>query len=279
MSTAAANRAHRTVGPGLAFHRVLNSEWIKFRTLRSTLILLAGTVLVMVGLSALSGWGIGQALRDAAVNPRAGAALSQPDLLTSIPTSGVGLAQLIIGSLGVLTIASEFSTGMIRSTFAAVPTRLPAFVAKAVVLTAVAYVVATASALLSYLVAKPILAQYSQTLSLDQAGVLQGILLSGVYVAAVALMGMALGAITRNSAGGIMSLVGLFFVAPIALQIIPGDVVKTLNKYSPSGAGSRLLQHTTLADQLEPWQGGLVLAAWTVALLAAAAALLKRRDV
>lgn len=267
-------------GPGLSFPRILNSEWIKFRTLRSTLILVACAVVVMVGLGALSGWAIGQALQDGGANPRAGAALSQqPDLLTSIPNSGVGMAQLIIGSLGVLMIASEFTTGMARSTFSAVPSRLPAFAAKALVLAVVAYVIGTGSSFVSYLLAKPILARYDQSLSLDQEGVLQAILLSGAYVAAVALMGMALGAITRNSAGGIMSLVGLFFVLPIALQLIPGDFVKTLNKYSPSGAGGRMLQHTTLTDQLEPWQGGLVLGAWTVALLVVAAVLLKRRDV
>ena len=110
-------------GPGPSFLRVLNSEFIKFRTLLSTLILLGSTVVVMVGFGALSAWGTGQFSEAAAQDPEAAARIAAQggDLAVSVPTSGIVFAQLILGSLGVLLMSSEFTTGMARSTFAAVP--------------------------------------------------------------------------------------------------------------------------------------------------------------
>ena len=112
-----------SAGPGPSFHRVLNSEFIKFRTLLSTLILLACTVLVVVGFGALSAWGTGQFAEQALNDPEAAAAYAAQggDIAVGVPTSGIAFAQLILGSLGVLLMSSEFTTGMARSTFAAVP--------------------------------------------------------------------------------------------------------------------------------------------------------------
>ena len=121
-SNAAGNSANNTAGnragdslstgPGPSFPRVLNSEFIKFRTLLSTLILLGCTVLVVVGFGALSAWGTGQFAEAAATDPEAAAAFASQggDLAVGVPTSGIAFAQLILGSLGVLLMSSEFST-------------------------------------------------------------------------------------------------------------------------------------------------------------------------
>ena len=124
----------RVTGPGVSFPRTLNSEWIKFTTLRSTWVLLATTVLVMVGIGLLGGWGIASGMEqmEAAGQDPAAAGMDS-SLLYLMTSGGLDFGQLIIGSLGVLLIASEYSTGMIRSTMTAVPSRLSPLFAKALV--------------------------------------------------------------------------------------------------------------------------------------------------
>lgn len=268
------------VGPGPSFLRILNSEFIKFRTLLSTLILLASTLVVTVGIAALAAWGIGQALQGASANPDRSAAMSaQGDIAASAPSAGIAFAQLILGSLAVLIMSSEFTTGMARSTFAAVPKRLPAFLAKLVVVVVSAFVVSAVSLYLAGLVASPILGQYGHTLDISSGQYVKTLLINSVYVVVVAAIGMSLGSIIRNSAGGIMSLVGIFFVLPIALQIIQGDFVKELRKFIPESTLAPLTAETHIADTLEVWQAALVLGAWVVVPAALAMILLKKRDV
>ncbi|MEQ4564769.1 ABC transporter permease [Paenarthrobacter sp. CAP02] len=283
MSTTTLDRKsiRNSVGPGPAFHRVLNSEFIKFRTLMSTLILLASTAVVMVGFSALGAWGTGQITKQAAEDPQAAAAIAAQggDLAVTVPTSGIVFAQLILGSLGVLLMSSEFTTGMARSTFAAVPRRLSPFLAKLVVVMVSAFVLTAVATYVAGLVALPILNNYDLKLDLASSQSVKLLLVNSIYVAAVAAIGMALGTLVRNSAGGIMSLVGLFFVAPIAFQLIPGDFFKEASKYLPGNTISPLTAVEHVPDTLEAWQAGLVLGAWVVVPVALAMILLKKRDV
>lgn len=270
-----------SAGPGPSFLRVLNSEFIKFRTLLSTLILLGSTVLVMVGFGALSAWGTGQFSEAAMADPEAAAAFAAQggDLAVGVPTSGIAFAQLILGSLGVLLMSSEFTTGMARSTFAAVPRRTPAFAAKLLVVMVTAFVVTAVSVLLAGLVSLPILDNYNLKLDLASSQSVKMLLVNSLYVAAVAAIGMSLGALIRNSAGGIMSLVGLFFVAPIAFQLIPGDFFEEARKYLPGNTVEPLTAVQHVPDTLEAWLAALVLAAWVIVPVALAAVLLKKRDV
>jgi ABC-2 type transport system permease protein len=268
-------------GPGPSFFRVLNSEFIKFRTLLSTLILLGSTAVVVVGFGALSAWGTGQFAQAATQDPEAAAAFASQggDLAVGVPTSGIAFAQLILGSLGVLLMSSEFTTGMARSTFAAVPRRIPAFAAKLLVVMLTAFVLTAVSVLLAGLVSLPILDNYDLKIDLASSQSVKLLLVSSLYVAAVAAIGMALGALIRNSAGGIMSLVGLFFVAPIAFQLIPGDFFVEARKYLPGNVVDPLTAVEHVPDTLEAWQAALVLGAWVVIPLLLAAFLLKKRDV
>jgi ABC-2 type transport system permease protein len=269
-----------STGPGPSFLRVLNSEFIKFRTLLSTLILLGSTIVVIVGVGALAAWGIGQALQASGANPqRAAAMAAQGDIAASAPSAGISFAQLILGSLAVLIISSEFTTGMARSTFTAVPKRIPALLAKLLVVVVSAFLVTALSLWLAGLVAVPIFDQYGHTLDISSGHYIRTLLINSAYVAAVAAIGMALGALIRNSAGGIMSLVGIFFVLPIALQIIQGDFVKELRKFIPDNTLAPMTAAEHLPDTLDAWQAGLVLCAWVVIPVLLAAVLLKKRDV
>lgn len=283
MSTTTLDRKsmRNSVGPGPAFHRVLNSEFIKFRTLLSTLILLASTALVMVGFGALSAWGTGQFAEQAARDPEAAAAIAAQggDIAVTIPTSGIAFAQLILGSLGVLLMSSEFTTGMARSTFAAVPKRLSPFLAKLIVVMVSAFLLTAVSTFIAGLVSLPIVDNYDLKLDLSSSQSVKLLLVNSIYVAAVAAIGMALGTIVRNSAGGIMSLVGLFFVAPIAFQLIPGDFFVEARKYLPGNTINPMTAVEHVPDTLEVWQAALVLGAWVVVPVALAMVLLKKRDV
>ncbi|MDQ1595552.1 MAG: type transport system permease protein [Arthrobacter pascens] len=268
-------------GPGPSFFRVLNSEFIKFRTLLSTLILLASTAVVMVGFGALSAWGTGQFADAAASDPSAAEAMAAQggDLAVTVPTSGIAFAQLILGSLGVLLMSSEFTTGMARSTFAAVPKRIPAFLAKLVVVMVSAFLLTAVSTYIAGLVSVPILDNYGLKLDLGSSQSVKLLLVNSVYVASVAAIGMAMGTLVRNSAGGIMSLVGLFFVAPIAFQLIPGEFFEEARKYLPGNTINPLTAVEHVPDTLEAWQAALVLGAWVVVPLVLAMVLLKKRDV
>jgi len=277
----AGNHAAADPGPGPAFFRVLNSEFIKFRTLLSTLILLASTAVVMIGFGALSAWGTGQFADQASADPGAAAQIAAQggDLAVTVPTSGASFAQLILGSLGVLLMSSEFTTGMARSTFAAVPKRLPAFVAKLVVVVVSAFALTAVSTYIAGLVAVPILGNFDLKLDLASSQSVKLLLVTSVYVAAVAAIGMALGTLLRNSAGGIMALVGLFFVAPIAFQLIPGDFFEEARKYLPGNTINPMTAVEHVPDTLEAWQAALVLGAWVVVPVVLAMILLKKRDV
>jgi ABC-2 type transport system permease protein len=269
------------LGPGPSFLRVLNSEFIKFRTLLSTLILLGSTVLVMVGFGALAAWSTGQFREQMASDPEAAAQMAAQggDIAVTAPTSGIAFAQLILGSLGVLLMSSEFTTGMARSTFAAVPKRIPAFVAKFMVVVAVSFVLTGVSTLVAGLVSVPILDNYHLSLDLGSSQSVKLLIVNSLYVAAVASIGMSLGSIMRNSAGGIMSLVGLFFVAPIAFQLIPGEFFEEARKYLPGNTVTPLTAVEHMDGTLEVWQAALVLGAWVVVPAALAMILLKKRDV
>ncbi|MCU6481104.1 ABC transporter permease [Arthrobacter sp. A2-55] len=290
-------------GTGLTFSGVLRSEWIKFRSLRSTQLLLLFTFVAMVGVGTFAAWARGKAverfmeLGPAAVNGPGVSPSGSPKLtidqaisaananglnIYGTPIAGIQMGVLILGALAVLLISSEFGTGMIRSTMTAVPKRLPTFFAKAIVLVVVSYVLTLVSAFVTFLFSIPIMSSAGITMSLGMDGVLSSILLGGVYVAGVALVGLSLGTLIRSSAGGIVVLVGLFFLLQIATQLlglVPGDFWKYVGQYVPSVAGGRMLEIGDKAAFISPLSGGLIFLGWIVLVTVPAVISLKNRDV
>ncbi|WP_285728001.1 ABC transporter permease [Psychromicrobium xiongbiense] len=273
---------------GLTFVGVLRSEWIKFWSLMSTKLLLVISFVAMIGLSTFGAWGNAYGMSEMGKNPgRFGPTAAQlPDpnsIMGSVATVGQYLGVPVIGALAVMFIASEYSTGMIRSSFAAVPGRLPVFWAKAIILVVISYVLSVVAFFASFALDAAIFKAYGFDVSLSGKGTLSTIFLTGVYVAGAVLLGLALGALLRNSAGAIVILVGLIFVLPIAgnfLGLIPGDFWKYLPDYFPSEAGARMataLDHTN--GKLDAWQGGLVYLGWILLAAIPALVLLKKRDV
>lgn len=283
MSTATlpAPAGHRAASAyRLTFGHVLRSEWIKFRTLRSTIWTLGITVVIMVGFALMFAATVSSIPDDAT---QGGVSIEGMLSGTMIVTIGYTFAQLVIAVLGALVITGEYSTGMIRSTFSAVPARLPALWAKLVVLVVTTFLLTTVGLALSYLVTYPILDSHGITVDLGDSAQLQSLLGTAVYMATVAAFALGVGTLLRASAGSIFTVVAVFFVLPLVFQIVVGatgaEWAQEVYKFLPSVLGDRLIAGGPTADgELAPWAAYGVLAGYTAIVLGAAAVSLKKRD-
>ncbi|SDX00700.1 hypothetical protein SAMN04487917_104183 [Arthrobacter sp. yr096] len=299
MSTLTENRtnapAHASAGVrGVTFGGVVKSEWIKLRSLTSTVILLAVTLIATVGVGALAVL-IRFTFLDQMIQQAKDAGQPvTPEMLTqsfppgsgfdlyNLPNAGIQIGTLVLGSLAVLFISSEYATGMIRSTMNAVPKRIPAFAAKALILVVISYVITTIAAVLTFLIAMPVFQGLDIDLDWSTDGVMYSIFTGGLYVAGVALIGLSLGTLLRNSAGGVTVLVALFFVLSIAsgfLSLVPGDFWKYVPQYIPSEAGGRFLSIGHIDGIIDPWQGGLIFLGYVLLFFIPAMFVIKKRDV
>ena len=267
---AAAPARQPQAGTGkVTFARVVNSEWIKFRTLRSSWIVLFAAVVAMIVISILIGYNTGRNW-----NGR----LDPEDKVASAPLQGLYLAQLLIGVLGVLFVSGEYSTGMIRSTLAAVPKRLPVLGAKAIVYGVVTLVALVPASFAAFLSANAFLHHYGHGYTLSSPTALRVVIATGVYLALIGLLGSALGWIVRSTPGGISVLVALLLVVPVLLGVVPGQWAKDAVKYLPGEAGSSFYSTLHADNTLSTGTGLLVLVIWVVGALAVAGVVLKRRD-
>ncbi len=250
MSTQTATPANPAAPSGarpsyrLTFLGVLRSEFLKFRTLVSSWVLVIVTVVAMIGLGALFAYvavvqvGFNEDIQQQMESdPQLGgemAAMPDPmDFALQSPAAGVTLAYLILGALAVVVIASEFGTRSITSTFTAAPKRAEVYIAKAIVIGVYSAVIAVISVLGAWLVAQPILSQEDLTFSLWREDVWFNILGVVVIFVLTAWMGMGLGALVRNNAGAIVILVVLLFVTAIIFSMLPWDWAKDFTQYLP----------------------------------------------
>ncbi|MCU1479232.1 MAG: transporter permease [Subtercola sp.] len=250
---------------------ILRSEWIKLRTLRSTLWVYAIMIILQVGFGLLVvSISVGQAGFEQNAEARAGSSLA-----TLGAVSGIGFTQLVVSVLGVLVIAGEYSTGQIRSSLVAVPKRLPVLWAKIVVFGVVTFVVSFVGVLITYLVTAPILAGAGISSSLFDNGVFLTLVGAAGYLALLGILALVIGAVLRNTAGGIATALGLLLVLPVVLTLIPADWANSLADWLPGTAGRDIYSS---GGVFEWWQGLLILVGWIVVIGAAAATLLRRRD-
>jgi ABC-2 type transport system permease protein len=258
------------------FVNLMQAEWTKIRSVRSTVWTLLIFVVVTVGLTALIAW-----LTEANWNgPRAASrdarAISDP--VGFVLGTGIGIGQLAICVLGVLVITSEYSTGVIRASLLAVPRRIPVLAAKAVVFAALLIVVAEIVSFASFFVGSAIL-HSRVAVSLSDSGVARAVTGAGLYLTVLGLLALAIGTLIRHTAGAIATIIGAVFVLPILSGLLPGSWGAHVNAYLPEQAGTLITHtHQQSGDLLSPWQGFGVLCLWTAVLLAVAAYLLDRRD-
>ncbi|HEY5694828.1 MAG TPA: hypothetical protein VIR14_09985 [Gaiellaceae bacterium] len=258
----------------VAFHRILLSEWTKLRSVRSTKWSLAVGFLLTIAFPLIfavvtrSHWGSMQPSERRGRHP------------LDIALAGVNVAQLAIAVLGVLLISAEYSTGSIRSTFTAVPKRLPVLWAKLLDYAAVSFALAVPAVLVSFFASQAILSPIQPLhISFTHPGVARSVIGGALYVMLVGIFALAIGAIVRNTAGGIAAFAGIFFVLPPLMFVLPQSWNNAISQYLPSEAGRQVFALHHAAHTLTPLTGGLVFAAYCAAAILIAAVLLVRRDV
>lgn len=276
--SASAAPVSRPAAPPLAVSwlRVARAEWIKLSTIRSAIFLLCAAALLIVGVWSLAAFGFASSSGGNAV----GVVLNPYSVGL---TTSVGLAQLAVGVLGVVFVTNEYSTGMIRATFAAVPTRTPVLLGKAAVLILATFVVTFLAILAAFFISSAILSSASFARPISAPGMLRALLGGGLYLAGIAVIGACLGWLLRSAAGAIATFVALVILAPILLPVIPLDAVKTISDYLPSTMGQQMFRLPGFFDDLtksdiDPWLGFAIFVGYAVIGLVAAAGLVRSRD-
>jgi len=261
--------------------RVIRSEWIKLRTVRSWSIMVISAAALLVAFSALAASVASGAVSEPGPAGGGGGGGGGPFASTdptSISLAGVTLAQLIIGVLGVLIISNEYANGMIRASFGAVPKRLPVLWGKVIVLGGSLAVVMVIATMVAFLLGQGILGS-DQNTTLGADNVLRAVIGAGLCLAGIGVFGIAVGALMRNTAGAISIVVAALLIVPgLASLVLPDEWNSTLSPYLPSTAGAAFTSVNGSDTLLTAWAGGLVFVGWLVVLLAAAAVLIKRRD-
>jgi ABC-2 type transport system permease protein len=249
------------------------AEWTKFRSLRANRAALFTAFVSVVGIgiivcaATVKGWDTASAADRAAFDPVAGG------------LSGGGLAQLIVGVLGVLLISSEFSSGSIRSTFAAVPDRRLVLASKAAVLATVTFAASMASSLVAFLVSERILAGKHLEATFSDPGVARAVIGGALYLTVAGLLGLGIASILRHTAPAIGTLIGVLLVLPTLVGFLPGSVAHTIGRYVPSNAGSAVVKLNPDKWDMAPWTGLALFAGYAIATLVVGGIMLRRRDV
>ncbi|NLA66200.1 MAG: ABC transporter permease subunit [Leucobacter sp.] len=263
----------------LTFDGVLRSEWIKLLSLRS----IRWSILLMLLIS----WGGAALISFAVADTEFATAEAMPSLLAQSATFGSNITVLIMGVLGVLAATSEYSSGMILSSLAAVPRRTPMFAAKALVVAVLALLVGAVSTFGGGLIAAAIFGGTAFNTLADPA-VLVSMLGTALFLMLATLLALGIGALLRSGAGAIAVVVVLLFVATLVFQIlgITGWAwVPDFAQWLPSDLGyelstSALLPADTPAEArgVGYWAALGGLTAWAAAALIPAAILFKTRD-
>lgn len=254
--------------------RLFRSEWTKLWSVRSTRWALLAAVIGMacigplVAVLDMSNWASFDANAKATYDA------------TDTATTGYQLALMAVAVLGVLVITGEYTTGMIRSSMMAVPRRLPVIWAKLAVFCSVIFGSMLLSALVAFYPVQAIVTQHDQQHSLGDPHALRAVVGTALFLAALGALGAGIGALVRNTAGGIALVVGLLFVLPGITDLLPDSVGDAIGPYLPLIAGATVTTSTFRGDEhLAPWTGFAVFCGYAVLFVVAAAIRLRRTDV
>jgi ABC-2 type transport system permease protein len=250
---------------------VIASEWTKLRGTRSNAWTLVIAAAFTVGTTAV-------VAHSAAATrlPRAGQVPLTP--FTASFASYAEYAVLPVSILGVLAFTAEYSTGLIRTTFTAVPRRRVVLAAKAAVAGAAALVAGEVLAFITFLLTQAVLGGRHGGVSLARPGALGAVLAAGLLLAVAAVTGLGLGAIIRHTAGAIAATVGVIYLLSALCLVLPAPWNTRIGRFTLPMAAFQLITGQPRADLLAPWLSLLVVLAWPAGILLAAAVLITRLD-
>ncbi|MFH8619037.1 ABC transporter permease [Streptomyces sp. NPDC017979] len=245
----------------------LVAEWFKLRTLRSTWWTLAAAF----GANVTFGLLYGTMIRTNAADYRTE---DFDPVLTGF--AGVSLGQLAVVCLGVMAVAGEHTTGLVRSSLIAVPDRTAYWTAKVAVLGAVTLAVALPTAFATFFTAQTAMGGELNA-SLGDPGALRAVFGFALHLTLLCLVSAGVAAVLRSTIASLAVLVPLFFVIGDVLATLPG--ITAAGRFLPHLAGSRLMS-TVPFDRIDygPQTGLVVILTWTAAAVLAGLLALRRRD-
>ncbi|MFI1353560.1 ABC transporter permease [Streptomyces sp. NPDC020898] len=255
----------------MAATQVIRSEWTKIRSVASTVWTLGLAAVVTIALGAL----ISLLLKNQ------WSELSENDRLSFDPTytsfAGMSLGQLAMIVFGVLVVSNEYSTGMIRTSLAAVPQRGMFLASKLAVAAGLAFAVGVVTSFTAFFLGQAMLGDHST--SIGDPGVLRAVIGGALYMTLIALFSMGVAAMLRSPMLSLGILMPFFFLISNILGAV--SATKKIARYLPDQAGSKIMQVVTPIDNdtpYGPWGGLAIMLAWVVAALLGGYVLLKKRD-
>lgn len=275
MSAPTSTGTHLRAGP----RQAIRSEWVKLRTVRSTywsLLLLAGVSILFTS------W----AASESETQGGSPGVRGDNDLVHD-SLNGIWFGQVAVAVLAVLVVTSEYSTGMIRATFAANPRRRAVLAAKTALVSALVLVVGVAVSAACFQVGQWILRGNGFTyeggypaVTLGDSEALRAVLLSGVYLGLLAVFSLGVGTILRHTAGAITIVLATLLAPVIAMDFLPEHLTEPVEKFSLMGAGLALQQTVERPDNipLSPQAGLAMVATYAAVALLGALWLIGRRD-
>ena len=272
MPTAAAAiaRPREPVAGNLTVGGVLRSEWTKFRSVRSTWWLLSATVILTVGVAVL--------LSPEAVSAKP--ASSVPYTFARRAEYGTLLSQLTLIVLGILVFTGEYGSGLIRASVAVVPRRLLLLWGKLGAFGGITLVFSLASSVAAFVFGELLWQAHHGRAHVwfGDPQVTRIVVGAGLVLAVTGIFGLAVGAILRNTAASLSTVMGIFFVLPLLLRIALPQSDQGFLRFMPSNAGGALWDAALSPTSLSPWSGFALLCGYTAALVVVAAWRLQHGD-
>lgn len=266
-ATAAAPRP-RAVGRAtpsalVRFCALLVSEWTKFWSVRSTYWTLLIAIVTPIAIGDLVAFAFGQAKKGPPPDPL------QPGFYA------LEYAVLAVCVLGVLQFSSEYSTGLIRTTFTAVPRRRAVLAAKAIVIGSITFVSGQVTAFATFFIAQAALNTKHRSVSWSHPGVPGAVVANGTVLFVCAMFALAIGAILRHTAGGISTTIALI-ILPTILGLLPHPWGPRIGRFTMIDAAQQVSVLRPQTDLLSPTFSMVVLLAWPAIALVVAAVMVTR---
>ena len=261
--------------PGL--RDTTRSEWTKLRSVRSSWLLLVIAGVIGIGLSLLFTVAVTTTFDKMTPADRANFDAA------GVSRVGIDLSVILFIVFGSLSVASEFSTGMMRLTLTVTPNRLRVLLAKAITVGLPSYVAGVVFTTVAFLAGQSIIRSADPTMAvgLGSPGILSSLINWGSEMAAFALIALSLTVLLRSAAGAIATGIGIIFAPLLVGQLMPRWVLEHVMAYLPASAAENLTNtHRDLnaATYVDPQVAGWVLAAWVLAFLGSAYLALSKRD-
>ncbi|MEU6659640.1 ABC transporter permease [Streptomyces sp. NPDC046821] len=255
----------------MAATQVLRSEWTKIRSVASTVWTLSLAAVLTIALGFLISTLSRNEFKNMSTKEQMG---FDP---TFISFAGMSLGQLAMIVFGVLVVSNEYSTGMIRTSLAAVPQRGTFLFSKIAVATALALVVGLATSFIAFFLGQAALGSYKA--QLGDPGVLRAVIGGGLYMTLIAMFSMGVASMLRSPMLSLGILMPFFFLISNILGAV--SATKKIGRFLPDQAGSKIMQVVTpVGDDTPygPWGGLGIMVIWVLVALFFGFVLLKRRD-